>query len=61
MVRFTRGVDMSKEVKAKIGDTVEETGNYICDNCGHYQVFDKGDEFEECQSCYEPDITWELE
>lgn len=50
-----------KEVKAKIGDTVEETGNYICDNCGHYQIFDKGDEFEECSSCYEPDITWEME
>lgn len=52
---------MSKEVKGKIGEKVEETGNYICDNCGHYQTFDRFDEFTECQSCYEPEITWELE
>lgn len=55
------GEDMAKVVSGKIGDTVVESGNYICQNCGHYQYFEANDNFEDCQSCYEPDITWELE
>lgn len=52
---------MAKEEKGKIGEEVQVTGNYVCDNCGHYQYFELGDEFEDCQSCYEPEIIWELE
>ena len=52
---------MEKEVRGKIGDSVQESGSYVCDNCGHYQYFDKGDQFEDCQTCNESDITWELE
>ena len=52
---------MAKEVKGKIGQKVEESGNYICDNCGHYQYFEKYDDFEDCQSCFETEITWELD
>ncbi len=52
---------MAKVVQGHIGDPVHETGNYICDNCGHYQVFEEHDEFTDCTSCWEPDITWELE
>ena len=52
---------MEKDNKTNIGEKVRETGHYVCDNCGHYQYFEKGDEFEECHSCYEPDITWEEE
>jgi Zinc-ribbon containing domain len=52
---------MEKQEKGKIGEIVQISGNYVCDNCGHYQAFDKGDEFEDCESCYEPEITWELE
>ena len=52
---------MAKEESGKIGQRVDESGNYVCDNCGHYQYFEKGDEFEDCHSCYEPDITWEEE
>jgi len=52
---------MEKEKKGKIGETVEISGNYICEGCGHYQFFEMGDEFEDCQSCYEPEIVWELE
>jgi hypothetical protein len=54
-------MEKPKTVQGKIGDTVRETGNYICDNCGHYQVFEEHDEFTDCTSCWEPDITWELE
>jgi len=56
-----RVMEQEKEVKGKIGEQVKATGIYVCDNCGHYQVFEKHDEFEECTSCYEPDITWEPE
>ncbi len=52
---------MEKVVKGRIGGRVEESGSYVCDNCGHYQFFDKGEEFEDCQTCNEADITWELE
>ena len=52
---------MAKQLKARIGEIVEDSGNYVCDNCGHYQYFEKTDEFEDCQSCWEPDITWEVE
>ncbi len=52
---------MAKEVKGKIGEKVEESGNYVCDNCGHYQYFEKGDEFEECTNCGESEMLWELE
>jgi rubrerythrin len=52
---------MSKIVTGKIGDKVVESGNYICLNCGHYQYFDANDEFEDCTTCGEPDIVWELE
>jgi hypothetical protein len=52
---------MEQEVKGKVGEEVKATGVYVCDNCGHYQVFEKHDEFEDCQACYEPDITWEPE
>lgn len=47
-----------EEPSGKIGEIVKESGNYVCENCGHYQYFDKGDEFEDCHSCYEPDTTW---
>ena len=52
---------MAEDNKTKIGEKVQDTGQYVCDNCGHYQYFEKGDEFEDCHSCYEPDITWEEE
>jgi hypothetical protein len=52
---------MSEGQGSKIGQKVQDTAQYICDNCGHYQYFEKGDEFEDCHSCYEPDITWEEE
>ena len=52
---------MAKAVTGKIGDKVVESGNYICMNCGHYQYFDVNDDFEDCTSCGEPDIVWELE
>jgi hypothetical protein len=52
---------MAKEGKGKIGEKVEFSGNYVCDNCGHFQYFEKMDEFEDCTSCYETEITWELE
>lgn len=52
---------MEKDVRGKIGDSVQESGSYVCDNCGHYQYFEKGDQFEDCQTCNESDITWELE
>ena len=52
---------MARDIKGKIGEKVKVSGNYVCDNCGHYQYFEVPDEFEDCQSCYEPDITWELE
>jgi len=52
---------MQEEKKGKIGDVIEASGNYICQGCGHFQFFEIGDEFEDCQSCYEPDIVWELE
>ena len=50
-----------KDKKAKIGEAVKESGSYVCDNCGHYQFFEKGDEFEDCTSCGEEDIRWEEE
>lgn len=43
------------------GEKVEKSGNYICGNCGHYQYFFQGDEFEACHLCGEEDIEWELE
>jgi hypothetical protein len=52
---------MADKKDTKIGEIVRESGSYVCDNCGHYQYFEKGDEFEDCHSCYEPDITWEEE
>jgi hypothetical protein len=52
---------MEKIVRGKVGDTVPEGGSYVCDNCGHYQYFEKGDEFLDCQVCNEADIVWELE
>jgi hypothetical protein len=52
---------MADDQRTKVGQKVRDTANYICDNCGHYQYFEKGDEFEDCRSCYEPDITWEEE
>ena len=52
---------MAQNTTGKIGEKVKESGNYVCDNCGNYQYFEKPDEFEECRSCYEPDIVWELE
>jgi hypothetical protein len=55
------GEFMAKVVTGKIGDKVVESGNYICMNCGHYQYFDANDEFEDCTTCGEPDIVWELE
>jgi len=57
----TWGEFMAKVVTGKIGDKVVESGNYICLNCGHYQYFDANDEFEDCTTCGEPDIVWELE
>lgn len=54
-------LSMEKIVRGKIGGRVEESGSYVCDNCGHYQYFEKGEEFEDCQTCNETDITWELE
>lgn len=57
-----RGRFMAKEAKkGKIGEKVEVSGNYVCDNCGHYQYFEKGDDFEDCQSCFETEIGWELD
>jgi hypothetical protein len=53
--------NMEKIVRGKVGDTVPEGGNYVCDNCGHYQYFERGDEFLDCQVCNEADIVWELE
>ena len=50
-----------KEKKGKIGEPVKESGSYVCDNCGHYQFFERGDEFEDCTSCGEEDIHWEEE
>jgi hypothetical protein len=58
---LTIGMEKPKAVQGKIGDPVRESGNYICDNCGHYQVFEEHDDFTDCTSCWEPDITWELE
>lgn len=52
---------MAKTVTGKVGDKVVESGNYICLNCGHYQFFEIHDDFEDCTSCGEPDIVWELE
>ena len=44
-----------------VGDKVEKEGNYICSNCGNYQYFGLGDEFEACYMCGEEDIEWEFE
>ena len=55
------GEFMAKTVTGKVGDKVVESGNYICLNCGHYQFFEIHDDFEDCTSCGEPDIVWELE
>lgn len=52
---------MEEVIKGRIGDTVEVSGNYVCDNCGHYQYFEKSDLFEDCTSCGEEEIWWELE
>jgi len=52
---------MEKDKTGKVGDLVLETGSYVCDNCGHYQFFEKREQFEDCTSCGEEDIHWEEE
>ena len=61
MVRCDETSHTMREAKGKIGEKIVVSGNYCCDNCGHYQYFERGDEFEDCNSCGESDITWELE
>jgi hypothetical protein len=36
----------------KIGDTVVQSGNYVCVPCGFVQYFDAGEQFTTCIACF---------
>ena len=45
----------------KIGDMVPKTGKYQCSACGNVQVFEKGEEFTDCDACLGGDeVSWVL-
>ena len=41
------------------GDKVPRAGKYKCGICGDVWDFEVGEEFPECEACYDPNATWE--
>ena len=42
------------------GEKVPRVGRYKCGICGDTWDFEVGEEFPECEACYDPNATWEI-